>query len=313
MIMAGDISVEGADGLWDGSNVRIGGNEYEGASATTFHDDALEKDPASENGKPVDPNAEHQGTSTEGWLSGEEMKAAFAYDEATLAARVKSGDIQRMSRKGIQLYKVKPVKLDTFTQIVLHEIGHSVDDILGHHTSPVYEFAKWHEFNDEQFDQWAAEMGGWEKVASADKAQIRHAWMDAARAKHAVKDLVSSDHPALADRYADVGLVKMGRDGRSFSAWNRDIINGRMFVAGSYMGQWYSVDAAIVPSAPSYYSLFAPAEYFAESYVEYYRGVDGSVASESKKGGMLAAPVKRFFDIKVDALKYDPRRVQGAP
>jgi len=183
MIMAGDISVEGADGLWDGSNVRIGGNEYEGASATTFHDDALEKDPASENGKPVDPNAEHQGTSTEGWLSGEEMKAAFAYDEATLAARVKSGDIQRMSRKGIQLYKVKPVKLDTFTQIVLHEIGHSVDDILGHHTSPVYEFAKWHEFNDEQFDQWAAEMGGWEKVASADKAQIRHAWMDAARAK----------------------------------------------------------------------------------------------------------------------------------
>jgi hypothetical protein len=57
--------------------------------------------------------------------------------------------------------------------------------------------------------------------------------------------------------------------------------------------------------------MYAPMEYFAESYVEYYRGVDGSPGSQANKGGALATPVRQWFDDNVDKLKYDPKRFQG--
>jgi hypothetical protein len=226
--------------------VTIGGDEHEGMGSGDFHSDALDESP------------EH------GWLTADEVKRAFGYDDATIAAHVKAKNLLVHQIDGLTLYKMKPVPVDTFTQIVLHEIGHSVDDMLGGHTAAVFEYAGWREFNDNQFDAWAGEMGGWERVSAPDKARIRQAWIDTARVNRSVHDLVGADHPALANDYADVGIVAMGREKRSSSAWHRDITNGRMFIAGSYPGRWYSVDAAIVPSAPSYYSLFAPHELLAE-------------------------------------------------
>lgn len=296
-ISAAHVDLPGADGTWDGREavrtITIGPDEHEGKSSSVFHDDAL------------DESAAH------GWLTADEVKRTFGYDDAAIAAHVEATDLIARDVGGVTLYKMKPVEIDSFTQVVLHEIGHSVDDILGNHTAPVYQFAGWHEFNDNQFDAWAGEMGGWDKVSGPDRAAIREAWIDAARVSRGVHDLVSGDHPAMAERYADVGIVKAGRDRATFSSWQRNIINGRMFVAGSYPGQWYSLNAAAAASAPSDYSLHAPREYFAESYVEYYRQVDGSPGSEKRKGGGLALAVKAFFDERVDKLKYDPRRFES--
>jgi hypothetical protein len=213
---------------------------------------------------------------------------------------------------GMTLYKMKPAKVDLFTQVVLHEIGHSVDSMLGGKTKVVFDHAGWREYNDAGFDAWAAEMGGWDQVTAADKVKIREAWIDATREGKGVHQLVSRDHPALHERYAGVPIVASARDGKAFRRDERVAHNGRVFVAGSYPGTWYSLKADAVPSAPSYFSLHAPQEYFAESYVEYYRQVDGSPGSEKHKGGGLAAPVKQFFDQHVDTLKYDPQRFESA-
>jgi hypothetical protein len=183
--------------------------------------------------------------------------------------------------------------------------------MLGERTPVVFEFAGWHQFSDAQFDAWAGEMGGWDRVSAADKVKIREAWIDASREQKGVHQLVPADHPAMHERYADVPIVASARDHQSFLRDERVQHNGRVFVASSYPGTWYSVKAEVVPSAPSYFSLHAPQEYFAESYVEYYRQVDGSPGSESKKGGGLAAPVKKFFDEHVDTLKYDPQRFEA--
>ncbi|MEO8698676.1 MAG: hypothetical protein ABI867_01500 [Kofleriaceae bacterium] len=289
-----DNVVRGADGVYNQAlrRVSIGTAQHEGKGEDEFH-------PASLEGKADDE-----------WMTGEELKKAFGYDEPTFANHLRSKNIIANEVEGQTFYKMRPVPVDSFTQVVLHEIGHSIDHLLGSRTDIVYKFADWHEFNDNQFDVWAGEMGGWNHVTAGDKVKIRQAWIDAARVNASVKSLVSEDHPALSRSYEDagVGIVQMGREGASFGAWTRTIVNGRMFVAGSYIGRWYSVPESIVTTAPSFYSLYAPAEYFAESYVEYYRQVDGSPGSEKKKGGALATPVKQFFDQRVDALRFDPAR-----
>ncbi|HMG54628.1 MAG TPA: hypothetical protein VK601_14125, partial [Kofleriaceae bacterium] len=280
-------------GSWDGGTVKIDPSIHEGLADETFHPDT------------------HADDADGGWLTTDEVKREFGYDDARIAAQVAAKNLSTKEVDGLMLYKMKPAKIDMFTQIALHEIGHSVDSMLGGHTVVVFDHAGWHEFNDTGFETWAAEMGGWDRVSAADKVKIREAWIDATREGKGVHQLVSRDHPALHERNAGVPIVDSAREGKSFQRDERVAHNGRVFVAGSYPGTWYSLKAEVVPSAPSYFSLHAPQEYFAESYVEYYRKVDGSPGSEANKGGGLAAPVKQFFDQHVDTLKYDPRRFES--
>ncbi|MBA3465116.1 MAG: hypothetical protein H0T46_34605 [Deltaproteobacteria bacterium] len=290
--IAAQDTVDGA-GSWDGQLIKVDPEYREGTDTTTMHNDV--------NAKQAD----------EGWLTREEVIRDFGYDDARIAAQVKAKNLLEREVDGTMFYKMKPVEIDTFTQVVLHEIGHSVDDMLGRHTSLVFQEAGWRQFKDDQFAEWAAEMGGWDKVSKPDQAKIKEAWVQASRVQKPVGELVDRDHPAMSQTYQGVGIVEAGRDGASFVYGDRTIRNGRMFVAGSYPGQWSSLKAEAVPSAPSTYSLYAPGEYFAESYVEYYRNVDGSPGSEKKKGGGLNSGAKKFFDEKVDTLKYDPRRFES--
>ncbi|MEO7732079.1 MAG: hypothetical protein ABIY55_13985 [Kofleriaceae bacterium] len=247
----------------------------------------------------------------EAWYSRAQLAKTYGYDEARIDLLSSQGRFHTRVVGADLEYQLVPQKIDQFTQVVLHEVGHSVDDMIGGRTPPVWEFAGWHAYSDATFDQWAAEMGGWERVTSPDKEKIREAWIEAARGETSVKSLVDDTHPALADRYAKVGIVKAAREGKSLHHTERSQIGDRVFVAGSYVDSWYSVNASVAASAPSVYSLNAPMEYFAESYVEYYRGVDGSPGSQLKKGGALAGPVRTWFDENVDKLKYDPARFAG--
>ncbi|MBA3460074.1 MAG: hypothetical protein H0T46_08950 [Deltaproteobacteria bacterium] len=248
-----------------------------------------------------------------GWYTAEQMKTTYGYDDARMASLQMENRIVSKLIGGKVHYHLVEQKPDLFLQVVLHEIGHSVDEALGKHTPPVFDFARWHSYSDATFDQWAAEMGGWDKVSGADKKAIREIWIDATRGKTAVDKLVPEDHPAMSKEYEKkgVGIVKQARAGQTMAYEDRVQIGDRVFVAGSYPDVWSSVSADAALSAPSVYSLYAPAEYFAESYVEYYKGLDGTPGSQAKKGGALPGPVKQWFDANVDKIKYDPARFKG--
>jgi hypothetical protein len=93
--------------------------------------------------------------------------------------------------------------------------------------------------------------------------------------------------------------------GDSLAPMSPKVIGNRGFMVGN---NFWSLNAAAVATAPSTYSLKAPAEYFAECYVDYYREVADPDVSKGKKGGNLTQPMKQWFDANVDTLRYDPQR-----
>lgn len=250
---------------------------------------------------------------TQGWLPKDAFKKQYGFDDARFSQLMHEDRIEfRLhvdSSHGDFEYRLKEQNVKLFTQVVLHEVGHAVDEILGKRTQPVFGYGGWKEYDlDGGFEAWATELGGWDSVDAADRKKIKEAFKDAVRAETSVKDLVPADHPALDAKYAKVGLVAQLRAGKTFSNSERIKIGSRVFSANPYYEQLFSLDANAAAVAPSDYSLYAPAEYFAESYVEYYRGVDGSPGSSAKKGGALASPVKSWFDQNVDRVRFNPQR-----
>ncbi len=140
--------------------VTIDDNVHPGESTETFHPDDMQA-----------------------WRTAAEMQQVYGFDAAALEAQVRAGRVQAEVTAGVTRYRLTEQTLDLFTKVVLHEIGHSVDELLGQRTSPVYDFADWREYDDGAFDVWAAEMGGWDRVTPADRAEIRKVWIDAARGK----------------------------------------------------------------------------------------------------------------------------------
>ncbi|MEO6775711.1 MAG: hypothetical protein ABI437_21855 [Kofleriaceae bacterium] len=252
----------------------------------------------------------------EAWYTRSELQQAFGYSDAAFDQLASQGRFEvRTATVGpmpTTQYRMKEQIADLFTQVVLHEVGHSVDDMLGSRTPPVWDYAGWHEYSNATFGQWAAEMGGWDEVSAADQKSIQEAWISAMGGKVAVDTLVDAEHPAVnTTKYKKVGLVTLGAAGKRLGYAERTQIGDRIFIAGTVEDSLFSVKASAAAVAPSDYSLNAPAEYFAESYVEYYRGADGSPGSQDRKGGALASPVKQWFDEHVDRLKYDPKRFRG--
>jgi hypothetical protein len=274
---------DGTAGSWSGETITLSPDLKEGAESETYH-------------------------STSKRYSKAQITRLYGWNDVELAQQVKQGNVRYSV--GSDQYELVAEKADKFTTTVLHEIGHSIDDILGERTEPVYGIAQWRSYAAGDFDNWAAEMGGWDKVTPSDQKQIREAWVDALRAKTKVGDLVGSDHPALASRYEHVGIVAKAREKTSFNYASPVTIGDRTFVMNTYYQRFFSVSATAAETKPSAYSLYAPQEYFAEAYVEYYREVDGTPGSRGKKGGALPGPVKNWFTNNVDTLKYDPQRFE---
>jgi hypothetical protein len=72
-----------------------------------------------------------------------------------------------------------------------------------------------------------------------------------------------------------------------------------MFLMNYYYGQFMSYDAKIHGILPLPYAGFAPAEFFAECYVEYYR-------EPSIPGGNLPLTIKNWFDENVNRIGHGP-------
>jgi hypothetical protein len=278
--------IKGGDGMWFQDHIHLDDKLRVGDREENFYPHADEK---------------------ADWASKVDFLKLWGLDAAQLEQRVTDKAVDRKVDGGVELFRVASQHPDRYTAVVLHEVGHQVDDILGKRTAPVFQHADWRLYSEADFDTWAGEMGGWDKVAAADKGKIRDAWFDARRSGTAVRELVDAAHPARAATYQGVGIVDAANSAVSMAPEEPLVLNGRGFMVAS---SFYSLSAAGVQTAPSKYSLHAPEEYFAESYVEYYRAVDGTPGSQAKKGGNLPGATRKWFDDHVDKLRFDPRRFE---
>lgn len=206
-------------------------------------------------------------------------------------------------------YVVKPVDIAQFSSTVLHEIGHSVDTMLGDQTQLIYELAGWKTYGLGQFEQWADDMRGFQGLSATEKPKVAEAWRNALHANTPVADMVDVDHPAVAGPQT-APLVQAAKKKHTFAYTERpkDVFADRVCTRQGLA--LYSLKTDAYLSAPSNYSLYAPAEYFAECYVEYYRGYDGTPTTEAAKGGHLAPWIKSWFTQHVDKIRLNPKRVQ---
>jgi hypothetical protein len=238
----------------------------------------------------------------------DEVKKYFGLSDAELAkASAKDGWIVQENGK----YRVKPIDIEEFCSTVLHEVGHSVDSLLGEHTDVIFGMGGWKRYGVDQFEDWAKEMGALDGITGDDRKDIISAWKDSIRSGKPVNEMVDAKHPALATRYSSDPLVQTATRGNRFyyKEAPRPAFNGRVFTTnGVVLG---SVPKQTADVAPSQYAMSAPAEYFAECYVEYYRAYKGTPESEKDKGGHLASWIKEWFDKHVDKVRFSPQRLHG--
>jgi len=246
-------------------------------------------------------------------MTRDDAKAAFGLDDAQLDQWVRDGRMKRID----DVYEMNPApQPDRFSGTALHEVGHAVDAMLGSNTELVYGLAGWRQFGDADFDAWAADLGGWDRVAPADKSKIKEAWLvwtnssqAAGRPRGQLGTLAGYDHPAVAERYAGVGIVDLAR-GEQGSSDNPFLANGRAYILSGLYQKRYSVPLRTVHAAPSAYSLTAPEEFFAECYMAYYLTSDGTPTTADKKGALLAPWIKKWFDENVDRIGHNPKQNQ---
>jgi len=274
------------DGVWTGSEIKIVEGLEPGAGDTTMSPQS-------------------------GLMTRDQLRTAYGWDDAKIDALLKDGRLEEKLDGPQPMFKLPEASVDKFTQVLLHEIGHSVDSILGTRTEVIYDIAGWRKYDEADFDRWAEEMGGWDKIKSKeDKDKIRQAWLDALRSQRSLESMVNPEHPARSKKYEGVGIVDGIRNGKTGMYTGPIEANGRAFLMQPYYGFFYSLNYDAAMTAPSSYSLYAPQEYFAECYVEYYRQVQGTPADAQLKGGMLPAQVKKWFDTHVDKVRFDPKRLQ---
>lgn len=244
------------------------------------------------------------------WMTAEQVRERYGFDESTLRVKVEAGLFLEQPFAEGTLYQLARVEEDRFTSTILHEVGHAVDEILGNKTSVIFDRAGWKQYGPDDFEPWAQRAGGWDKVAAGDRPKIKQAWVDALFTAQPVKSLVPEDHPVLSSRYQGVGVCDDARAGKTNNYQDRIQHGDHVFVMQPYYQCFYAIPERTSQVAPSDYAMYAPAEYFAECYVEYYRRVDGTADGQRAKGGSLPTWIKGWFDEHVDRVRFDPRRMK---
>lgn len=238
-----------------------------------------------------------------------ELVDAYGYNDIQIEAHIKAGEIKRIDTAHGERFQVQKetVKLLDFT--VLHEIGHSVDEMLGEHTELVYGLAGWRAYGESDIDALGRDMGGWDRVKPADKKRIEEVWSSwiNTRGYGTIDELVDENHPARSETYAGVGLVDFARAKHAPLIGSAPPIHGHHMAANIKNQKIYRIPERTRNAAPSRYSLTAPEEFFAECYAEYYHLFTGP-GTEDKKGGRLAGWIKTWFDQNIDTLKHNPSR-----
>lgn len=246
-------------------------------------------------------------------MTKEELVAAYGYTDAQLTKLVAEKQvIVTDTAKGRRYHIAPQTGVKELDSTVLHEIGHAVDDMLGGNTELIYGLAGWTRYGENDFDAFASDLGGWDKVAPADKERISAAWnmhMNSQRSElySGLHSFVPKDHPALdKKKYAGVGIVELAQrtEGVDFDGAPT---NGKLTKVSNKYQTYFRLPAKTRHAAPSAYAMTSPGEYFAECYAEYYRLYTGP-GTEAKKGGRLAGWIKQWFDANIDNLAHNPSR-----
>lgn len=245
-----------------------------------------------------------------GVMSRAEFMAIFEISAETLDKQIADG---RVVADGDTVRMAPVTQSDLFSAVALHEIGHAVDDRSGQ-TAFTNGLAGWRQFGDADFDAWATELGGWDKVTPDDQRAIRDAWRlwtnsngSMGAPAEPMKTFVGASHPAVASQYQEVGVVAFAR-GEHGNPSKPYITHGRAYLLNGQYQQMYSVPVTTMHSAPTAYAMTAPAEFFAECYMSYYLPYDGTPQTATRKGELVAPWIKRYFDAHIDRIGEAPRR-----
>jgi hypothetical protein len=216
-------------------------------------------------------------------------------------------DQKRLIKQANGTYKFAPHKTDEFSLTVLHEVGHSVDAMLGEKTEFTYGQAGWKRFPVSDFEGWAKDLGGWDSVSATDQKEIARVWRTWLNGggKGTAKELVDEKHPLNNGTYSGVGVVDLAADG-SLHKYGGASAGVRRGMVRHSSQEFFSMSAKAYDASPSNYALSAPEEYFAECYAHYYIGF--AEGSSKVKGEAVAPWIKKWFDANIDTVGHNPIR-----
>lgn len=242
------------------------------------------------------------------WQSKEQLAKQLGVDEVEIDKRVAAKTVETQTVKGELMYRLKEQPGGDWTYTLLHETGHAVDAMLGNQTELVFGLAGWKTYGSAEFDAWATEMKAFEgaTVSAEDREEIRIVFEQHLRSSSAIHGpggiakLVTGDHPLRKSKNQNAFICKtVKHSDRAFMHTSPTAHDGRLFHLNHYYGRYMSYDAKIHDILPLPYAGFAPQEFFAECYVEYYR-------DEQNKGGNLPTWIKAWFDQNVDNIGHGP-------
>lgn len=213
-----------------------------------------------------------------------------------------------------------------FDHTVRHEIGHSVDAMLGSHTSLVYNTAGWKAHTLTAMDSWITAMDGWNAGGGAtptdpEKQQIRDLITQLVQSgggtisgpNMGAPQLAPTGHPF--QRYPQLKIVELlSRNAGTmvYVSPNRVVANGKVFSINYYYRQFMECTTNAGLNVPRDYCMFSPAEWFADMYAEYYRAYNGR--DDGTLGGNCPGFVKTWFYQNVHLLGgRTPSDLHGRP
>lgn len=215
-----------------------------------------------------------------------------------------------------------------FDHTIRHEVGHAVDASLGSRTALCYDMAGWYEYPEGSVEQFVNDQNGFVDDAGgpaltvAQKNQITTAlnsYVNTAGARIAgpgrsIFDMLPDTHILKTRPQLKIAKALASTDGQMH--YTNPYDDGTMtWSINFYYQRWMKVKSSAANSAPRDYTLFAPAEYFADMYAEFYRNYNGTPATEGALGGNVPGDVKTWLMDNVHTIGYDShnRRDAGGP
>lgn len=215
-----------------------------------------------------------------------------------------------------------------FDHTIRHEVGHAVDAALGSRTALCYDMAGWFEYPEGSVEQFINDQSGFTDDAGgpaltvAEKRSITDAltsFMNTAGARIAGPGrsifLMLPDNHILKTR-PQLRIAKALSSTAGQMHYTSPHDDGtHTWSINYYYQRWMKVKSSAALTAPRAYTLFAPAEYFADMYAEFYRNYDGTPATEPQLGGNVPGDVKTWLMNNVHTIGYDShnRRDAGGP
>lgn len=175
---------------------------------------------------------------------------------------------------------------------VRHEIAHAVETSIGGVTGFTQGHGGW--WTGDAFDTWAAAMGTpWatndgSTISDTDKAKIKEVIISSVKGRKGSlwsQSGIAADHPVKTYRNKGVAVIEAAEaclaagDRFHDNPQNLRRANGKVFTVSWWYKNFMYFNESVVAQRVNNYSLYAPAEFFAEVYTVYYEEA-GSVPPE---------------------------------